>query len=295
MLAGAELGLQIPEEWQSLSSVDESGVLLVIGAPDVGKSTFARYLFGKIATIAPVAFVDGDPGQSSLGPPTTLTLLVKAAMGEDIPSSERMWRRFVGSVSPRGHMLPTVVGAGRLKQKALEGGASAVIYDTCSLVDSRQGGLVLKAALIDLLQPRRVYAIQRETELEPLLTYLRHSGATEVVTLAPAPAAISRSPAVRQEHRARMFSAYFKNAPVQWLDWRRYGIFPAPRFSLNRLMALEDEEGFALALGIILEIDRSRRRIALLAPRIDLEKLRVLHLGDVILDRSTWRDELIGQ
>jgi polynucleotide 5'-kinase involved in rRNA processing len=55
--------------------VGPEGIFMVIGAPDAGKSTFARYLFKRFqAEGLRAAFLDGDPGQASLGPPTMLTL-----------------------------------------------------------------------------------------------------------------------------------------------------------------------------------------------------------------------------
>jgi polynucleotide 5'-kinase involved in rRNA processing len=175
----------------------------------------------------------------------------------------------------------------------MEVGASTVVFDTCGLVDPRQGGLALKVALIDLLQPRSIYAIQRDQEIEPLLIYLRRSRRSEVHVLAPAEMAVSRSMNTRQHNRARQFEAYFADAKVQWLDWRRYGIYPAPRFALGRLLALEDPEGFVLALSIIVDIDRKERRLAVLSPEVDVKQASVLYLGDVLVDRQTWSDKPI--
>ena len=65
----------LPGIWSELDLASLSGVLLVVGAPDTGKSTFARWLVDRLAQVGqPVALLDGDVGQSSLGLPTTLTL-----------------------------------------------------------------------------------------------------------------------------------------------------------------------------------------------------------------------------
>ncbi len=286
-----EARIEIPEAWEKLSLEGVNGVHMVVGAPDVGKTTFARYLFQRISARGGlVAYLDGDPGQSVLGPPATLTLMMNKPGSRAFPPEGSMRRKFIGSVTPSGHLLPTVVGAGRLARKAEEANAAVVVYDTCGLVDPKGGGMALKHAKIDLLEPSRVYAIQREKELNPLIQLLRRSQRCEVVQLTPAEASITRSQGKRQLHRSQQFAAYFQGALPQKLKWNNFGIYPAPRFAMHRLIALEDREGFTLALGIVLEIDRVERSITLLVPAVDLNEVKTIHLGDLMVDPNTFYD-----
>jgi polynucleotide 5'-kinase involved in rRNA processing len=74
---------EILPAWEQLGLQSLNGILMVVGASDAGKSTFGRYLFRRLcASSAGVAYLDGDPGQGSLGPPTTMTLAL-AREGED--------------------------------------------------------------------------------------------------------------------------------------------------------------------------------------------------------------------
>jgi polynucleotide 5'-hydroxyl-kinase GRC3/NOL9 len=165
----AAMQLDIPSAWEAILSGSLRGTIMVLGAPDTGKSTLARHLYERLAAEGRrVACLDGDPGQTSLGPPATMTLVI--GTGKDYPPPGRRWRRFVGAVSPRGHMLAMLVGAAALTGTARHAGADALIYDTSGLVDPTQGGTALKLAKIDLLRPGTVIAIQREDELEPLLS-----------------------------------------------------------------------------------------------------------------------------
>ncbi|RME89095.1 MAG: hypothetical protein D6770_05400 [Anaerolineae bacterium] len=287
MKAGALHSPQPTPEWDAIPLADLRGVVMIVGAPDTGKSTFARYLYARLREAGKrPAFLDGDPGQASLGPPTTLTL----ALGE-LTSPSRTRRTFIGDVSPRGHMLPMLVGVHRLAEAAREAGAEVVVYDTDGLVSPAQGGLALKHALVDLLRPSLVIGIQAEDELEPLLLPLRRSRRTRVRTLRPSPLVQKRDFATRRQNRLDRYAAYFATVHPLELSWREMPVFPWPRFALHGLLAFEDAEGFTRALGIVQEIHRETMRLRVLTPLPSLEGVDALHLGDLALDPQTFREQ----
>jgi polynucleotide 5'-hydroxyl-kinase GRC3/NOL9 len=286
---------EILPAWKELGLEGLNGILMVVGASDVGKSTFARYLFRRLCTSsAGVAYLDGDPGQSSLGPPTTMTLALAREGESTFPPCGPVWRGFVGSVSPAGHMLPVLTVAACLTGAARKAGAQVIIYDTTGLVDASRGGIALKLAKIDLLRPSVLLAIQRERELEPLLAPLRRSRRVRVVEFPPSPAARSRERDERQANRAERFAGYFSNAANLAIDWPRFAVFPAPRFHLHRLVSLEDENGHALALGIVREIDRISRRLRVQTPLTTLSGVDAIRLGDLVVDPETFRDQRLS-
>lgn len=286
-----ESRLDIPPSWEQIDYPGLRGTLLVVGAPDVGKTTFAQFLYRRLHAVlgSSIAYLDGDPGQSSLGPPTTMTLAF------NLTGHASLWRYFVGALSPRGHMLPTLVGAARLIRLAGEEGARAVVYDTSGLIAPDQGGLALKSAKIDLLQPPVVFAIQREEELEPLLVPLRRSGRSRVVSLRPSPAVRRRDTPERRSHRTNQFADYFAGAHTLLVDWRKLAVFPFPRFSLHRLVALENRDGFTLALGIVVNIERNQRQVKLKTPLPSLDRVNAIRLGDVLIDPHTYQDVKLGE
>jgi polynucleotide 5'-hydroxyl-kinase GRC3/NOL9 len=283
--------VDVPRAWAQLAVERLRGTLLVVGAPDVGKSTFSRYLYGRLcAGSVRTAFLDGDPGQSVLGPPTTMTLALGQEGDAVFPPKGQTFRSFVGAVSPRGHMLPLLAGAARLVQAAYEAGAEVVIYDTSGLIDPGRGGLTLKMSKVDLLRPSTVFAIQRGHELEPLLVPLRRSQRTRVVDLRASVATRRRDTSRRQSHRASQFAGYFGLARPVEVEWGRMAVLPSPRFSPNRLAALESVDGFVLGLGIVLDHDVSARRVTLHTPLPSLDGVDALRLGDVVVDPETFRD-----
>jgi len=283
--------IEIPPAWERITLSTLSGVILVVGAPDTGKSTFARYLYQRLcAHHERIAFVDGDIGQATLGPPTTMTLALGEPGDDRFPPAGLRFRAFVGDVSPCRHMLPTVVGAHKLVQQARRMGVTAIVFDTTGLVDPGHGGGELKRAKVELLRPAVIVGIQRRSELEHLLLPLRRSQRTRVIDLPATQAARRRAVPLRQEHRATRFRRYFDGAGTLEVAWQHLAVFPAPIFSPHRLLALEDSEGFALALGIVIASDPTRGTITLYTPRSSLTDVDAIRLGDLALDPHTFRE-----
>jgi polynucleotide 5'-hydroxyl-kinase GRC3/NOL9 len=287
--------IEVPAGWERLDLDRLHGMVLVIGAPDSGKTTLARYLYAELAIRGQqVAFLDGDPGQSSFGVPTTMTVALNQGGEPTFPPRGPRWQRFIGSITPAGHMLPVLVGACRLVQQARRAGADVILYDTSGLVDPAHGGAALKMAKIDLLQPPTVIAVQRRSELEGILLPLRRSSATHLVELPPAPAARRRERGERQAYRRAMYAGYFQDAVPLSVKLGDFAVVPASeRFVRHRILALEDVGGFVLGLAVALEDHVRERRWTVLTPLGSLEKVDMLRLGDVALDPDSWMDRFL--
>ena len=267
-------------------------LLMVIGAPDSGKSTLARQIYQELCRqYSCIAYLDGDPGQSLLGPPTTLSLAINRRGDLAFPPRGRIWRRFLGATSPRGHMLPMLVGIHRLVSTAREHGAQIVVYDTCGFVSAHEGGLALKLAEMELLRPSMVIALQRETELEPLLQVARASS-IRTVRLAPSPRVQPRPPEQRRKYRARRFQEYFREAQRWVLDKNSLAIVASFPLQPAQLVSLEDAQGFVLALGVLQAIQGEQ--LTLLTPLRNLDRCRILRAGSLLLDLSTFQESRIA-
>lgn len=220
---GGRPEVQTPEAWHRLAKqiASEPGVVLLIGAPDAGKTTLGTFLlkaWGRMGIR--VAFVDGDVGQSTLGPPTTIGLALFPPSGDislsPSPQPEPatmtpLVLRFVGSTSPAGHLLPLLVGLKRLVEKALELDAQVILVDTTGLVHGAVGR-ELKFRKIDLLSPRHLVALQRERELESLLLPHRQRPGLLIHRLAVAEGVTNRPRDGRRAYRERKFQEYFQDA-----------------------------------------------------------------------------------
>jgi polynucleotide 5'-hydroxyl-kinase GRC3/NOL9 len=284
------LDIDVPAAWERIAVSAIKDLVLVVGAPDTGKSTYARYLYRRLCAYHEcVAFIDGDMGQATLGPPTTMTVALGNPGEDAFPPAWLGLRVFVGHISPRRHMLPTLVGAHKLVQRAREGGASAIVFDTTGLVDPDQGGDALKRAKIDLLQPTLVVGLQRHNELEHLLVPLRRSRRTHVIDLPVSRAVRRRSVSERREHRASGYRAYFAEARSLKLVWQEMAVVPAAAFATHRLLALTDADGFALALGTVLST--SAGTVTVHTPLASADGVDALRLGDLALDPETFSEE----
>ncbi len=281
----------VPSQWDEIDFQAHTGVLMIVGAPDVGKTTFCRYVYQRLCAFPLViAYLDGDPGQSTLGPPATMTLALSAPADDSFPPQDQLWRSFVGSVSPAGHMLQVLTGAARLVRVAKEKDAQVIIYDTSGLIEPAAGGTSLKLAKIDLLRPTVLFALQRNQELDSLLQPLWRSKRVQVIILPPAPHARQRTIAMRQDHRARQFAEYFANALTLEVYWPQIAILPSLRFTNNCLVALENSDGFTIGLGIIKQVDYQSKKVQILTPVASLNTIDAIRVGDLTLDLETFRD-----
>ena len=265
---------------------------MVIGASDTGKSTLARYLFQELRRAGLwAAYLDGDVGQSTLGLPTTMTVALPSGPGDErfAPRGPRA-TYFVGSTTPHGHMLPVVVGAYRLQQKALALGAQVVVVDTTGLVDPAEGGRALKQWKIELLAPSTVIGLQRERELESILWPLRREARLQVVEWRVSPHVVERPREARIARRRAQLADYFRRARPCVVSLRKMAIYELDRLAIGALVAFQDAEGFTLGLGVVEESDRGEKTLVARTPLPVLEGVASLRFGAVKWDVTNHRE-----
>lgn len=271
-------------EWRELDPDRWRGVVLVLGATDSGKSTLVHWLAGRLARdTRPLAWIDADIGQATLGLPAAMSLAIFAVPPAEIPRPEATF--FVGGTSPRGHMLPVLVGLQRLRERAEAHGAAVALVDTSGLVAEAAGGGALKEWKIELLRPSVVIALQRERELEHLLGPLRRRSDLAPHLLPVSPEARRRSPEERSARRRRQFRDYFAAARPLSIAVRSLPIHGLKKSAPSRLLALLDADGFSPALGLLL--DHNRTGMEILTPLPGSAGIAGLRLGDLRIDPET--------
>ena len=91
-----------------------------------------------------------------------------------------------------------------------------------------------------------------------------------------------------------MLGRYFRDAHPLEIAWQRLAVFPTPVFSPHRLVALEDIEGFVLALGIVDSADLARKVVTLSTPLPSVAGVDLIRLGDLAVDPRSFRESRPG-
>ena len=203
---------QVNQHWKKLESriVKPQQVVLVIGATDVGKSTFCRFLVDSAVDRGlKTVFVDTDVGQSQIGPPTTIGM-----KSFDPESSPVQFNRiadqlyFVGDLSPHRHSLEVLTGTRLMVDHARETEADFIIVDTSGYIHDAPA-VILKRHKIELTRPNHVVCIGRSSELEQITACYRQQDWLDIHYLLPHRNVRSKSSKARSRYRKTQFEAYF--------------------------------------------------------------------------------------
>lgn len=213
-------------EWQEAVPVlaGARGTVLLLGATDVGKTTL-RTLVARAAWQAGrrVAVVDADVGQSEIGPPGCVGMLLLDSPERLRDATRADALAFVGAPSPSGRMLEHAAATLLMAEAATEAGADLVLVDTTGLVEGAPARR-LKWAKLRLLRPRVVVALQRSGELEPILRLAGESPRSEVLRL-PVPAVIRPKPAsFRAQRRKAAYARWFADAVLRTYLFERVSL-----------------------------------------------------------------------
>ncbi len=280
----------IPGDWKrllvKLKGGIAPGIIIVIGGTDTGKSVFSRFLARGFAESGLTALVDADLGQSTVGPPATVGLALGEGRGMAL---KPVCTRFVGSTSPAGHLLQTLVAVKKLVDRALELKAKRIVIDTSGFI-SGPLGREFKFQKIDLVSPDHIIALERKGELEELLKNFRKSGNISVHRIKVSAEAGVRSAKERRLYREAKFRQYFDGAKIKALSLDRlglHGIVPEPlegKQLKGLLIGLCDGENNTVSLGIIRDVDLTGGTISCITPVGSVSMVKTIQFGSIYLD-----------
>lgn len=256
---------------------------MLVGAPDTGKTSLSLDLLrAAVAAGRQAAYVDADIGQSTVGPPTTAGLKwVRSADDLDqITRADAL--RFVGSISPDRLVLQQVVATATLTDMA-RSNADLVVIDTTGAV-SGVVGQTLKYHKMELCRPELVVALQRGSEMEPIVGMLQRFFTADVEGVGVHRDVMPVSPDQRAANRAARFAAAFA-PPLE--RWRVRPTVFAPTLptglDLSRLdgmlVGVQDGGGGCMGLGVLEHREDVLRVITNAG-----EGMRGLRLGSLRID-----------
>lgn len=282
--------INIDEKWQQLltklKTISVTKVIYVIGSNDSGKSTFCRFLYDNLSRDFRTAYIDCDPGQSIIGPPTTIGLAMSV---QSEVKDQINYLHFIGSTTPRGHLLPTLTGIKKLTEKAIKLGAQRIILDSCGFVSDKPAR-EFQFQVIDLLQPDYLIILQRANEIFRWAINFKKNPRIKIHWLPVSPFAIPRTPVERKSYREEKFKKYFRFAEIQELCWKGIGFHGRipdlrnPEMCRHLLIALCNPENFVITLGIVRGIDLANKILPLHSPKFDQAKVAFIHFGSIYLN-----------
>jgi len=212
----------IPQSWGNASkeilSHKKPITVVVMGDVDSGKTSFCAYLLNLALKKGwKIAIIDGDLGQSDIGPPSTIGFSHITAPVKDPFEIEAENAYFVGVTSPSGAVNRVLDGLTAMKTKALESGVEFLVINTDGWVNG-EDATEYKLQLTTKMDPDIVVGIQQEEELAPILTTLKK---TKVLKIDSSQAVRKRDREKRKILRELSYKKYLKGAKVQsfLLNW----------------------------------------------------------------------------
>ncbi len=289
--------IDLPVPWRQAADdiLAKGGIGCILGAASSGKTTFLRYLIEKLSACpAPVAVVDADIGQSTLGPPATISAVL-LRRGRSCPLPENPgYMYFVGSTTPAGHHLQCLSGVKAAAEWGMKAAPFAILVDTTGMVQGR-GAWSLKRNKIDLLRPRHLFVLQQGDELGDLYRPFMNRAGLAIHRLPISSRARQRSPEERKTYRAELFKAHFSGGSTRIFRPPRVNILsggrPSPpemirAFPRSLLVGLNDTEQSTLALGILEGHDRASGEFRVYTALRDIEMVKYVVAGSLRIDRK---------
>jgi len=237
-----------------------------------------------------VTVLDGDLGQSDVGPPASIGYGHVRRPIKDLFEIDADDAFFIGLTTPSGVMDKVITGMARMKKEALEkSGAEFLIVNTDGWVEGEDAAKY-KLALVESVDPNVVVAVQQQNELAHILAALK----TETISVETPQAIKQRDREKRKVLRELSYKKYLKNAKVLTfpLGWMRIEGVPlgsgaAPRkpqmnkieelLSLTPLHCEETATTILLVLGSQQWVHRDRLKAI---EENFKKKVRVIREGD---------------
>jgi polynucleotide 5'-hydroxyl-kinase GRC3/NOL9 len=262
-------------------------VAMVVGKADVGKTSYCTYLINRLVTAKhKIAVLDGDLGQSDIGPPCTVAYAFISRNLTELYSLKAENAFFVGTTSPSEASDKMVEGMALMKAEILGKAPDFVLVNTDGWVEG-EDAVKYKLRLAEKLEPEVILCIQQQNELVPLLAALEKFVKASVES----PSAVKqRGMEKRKTLRELNYAKYLIDAKVQALPLS-YLRIEEENVTLKKLdeakgllLGLYDSQKKFLGIGILHEVDNVRKTLKILTSVS--EKPAIIAFGKVRLDKN---------
>jgi len=221
-------GSTIPPSWkvaikETLERPVEPLTVMVVGGVDSGKSSFCTYLANKaLIDGLKVAVIDGDIGQSDVGPPSTIGYCELTSPVKDLFDVEAKNVYFVGSTSPERVINWVIEGLTTLKNEVLKKKFGLLVINTDGWIEGEEA-IEYKTGLIEAVKPNFVVCIQRENELEQLAKKVKEAR----VLFVDSPDAVRKRDREKRKilrelgYKKHLRGGKVRSFPISWLKIER--------------------------------------------------------------------------
>jgi polynucleotide 5'-hydroxyl-kinase GRC3/NOL9 len=215
-------------------------VTLVLGNVDSGKTSFCTYLTNKLLSSGyKVTVLDGDLGQSDIGPPCTVAYAVVSKPLTDLFTLKPANAYFVGVTSPNKALEKVIHGIVTLKEEALKHGPDYLIVNTDGWVEGEEA-VNYKLQLIEKISPDIIFCLQQNEILTPLVKAIKNF---KTITIESPKTIKQRNREKRKSLRELGYIKYLKGAKVQSIPISWVKIEGEKFFSgLNKIMGQTKRE-----------------------------------------------------
>lgn len=212
-------GSTIPESWVKTANeiVSEAKAsvpftVMVMGGVDSGKTSFCTFLANTaIKEKLKVAVIDGDLGQSDIGPPSTVGYGILDGFVKDLFDVDAEDAYFIGLTSPGAATTKVIEALSKLRDEVLKKNAELIAINTDGWIEGEDAASY-KLRLVEALKPQVVVGIQQSDELLHILTGI---GNAKVYTVDSPFAIKKRDREKRKILRELSYKKYLRGGKIQ--------------------------------------------------------------------------------
>ncbi|UCE16533.1 MAG: hypothetical protein JSV12_02675 [Candidatus Bathyarchaeota archaeon] len=292
-------GTTIPFSWKNaFKKVVSHGrpvTVMVMGGTDSGKTSFCVYLANRALKegLKP-AVIDGDLGQSDIGPPSTIGFSRVTKQIKDLVEMTAESVCFVGMTSPSSAVNKVGEELAMMKSGVLQTDVDFLIVNTDGWVEGEEA-VGYKVQLAERVVPDAVVGIQQTNELTSILTLLKEK--RRVIAIESPQVVWKRNKEKRKSLREFGYKKYLKEAKVRLFPLSQIKVEDAlsetgghltvehmERMEEGLLVALQNADRSFLGIGVFCGVD-SRRETIRIYTTVG-ENVSTVCIGQVKLNRE---------
>lgn len=264
-------GNTVPTSWADAVEVfrgfhKRPAIAMVIGKADAGKTSFCTYLVNNLVSAKQrIAILDGDLGQSDVGPPCTVAYACVTKPLIELYELKAENAFFVGVTSPSEAMDKMIEGLALMKSEIMTKTVDFVVINTDGWVEGDDAARY-KAQLVERLKPDIIFHIQQKNESASLIEAIHFNK----IVVESSFAVKQRSPEKRRFLREMSYAKYFAGAKVRSLLLSQLKLEEKEIWQIKQtaerglLVGLYGAHRKFLGIGIVQEIDPKRKTLKIL-------------------------------